>query len=430
VLAWVSPLIVAASSGGCGRVAATTDGSPATPDGGTGRRSFDVLAVLTAADGGTGSGLPATNGFTLVLDPDASRAIAGGNGFGAVVGVTSTDGRTFRSTAPFAVGDDPSACTSVGNVMYQALEVTITGGSLAGTASGIAVVSCGDCSFNVPFSASLSGTADTTPPTLRASGPPPSNPFDLFNLVTSEPLPATAVARLVADDGAAIDLVPQIVDGTVPLIVGFSKPDVVLRAGQGYVVAFDGLVDFAGLTDPTGPPLRLSSFPAAPTVPEDGFESATSDTLGGALVMTGGPLPAIDGNTSIYIGGGGAPGLDLSTGRSLMVRLERQPGDTTLRFSYRVVAFQILPTFYGVLRVGSEGASTGPPVNGIVDQSSATEMLTVSGRTVFATVPAEMDVALPADATGTVLLVLGPNRSACSEPSTGEGLLIDDLRLE
>src|SRR5262249_33665857 len=158
-----------------------------------------------------------------------------------VLDVTSTDGRTFLSTTPFTVGVDPNACSGPVSVTYQNLAVTITGGALTGRAGGTALVSCGDCDFNISFTATLTGIADATPPTLRASGSPPSNPFDGLTLMASEPLPAAATARLVADDGAAIDLFPQRVDGAVPLVVGFSKPDVVLRAGQGYVVTLDGL---------------------------------------------------------------------------------------------------------------------------------------------------------------------------------------------
>ena len=40
------------------------------------------------------------------------------------------------------------------------------------------------------------------------------NPMQPFTVVTSEPLPAGATARLVADDGAAIDLVPEVVAGS------------------------------------------------------------------------------------------------------------------------------------------------------------------------------------------------------------------------
>jgi hypothetical protein len=425
---------------GCGK------GAEKNPDGGDGSltmldtatsdapakgmRAFDVVAVLRA-DGSTS--LPPTNRFTLIQDLDAPRMIVGGNGRGAVVGLTTSDGRTFQSTGGFAVGEgSPDACSGPENIRYENVAATITDTSLTGTASGSATISCGDCSFMVPFSAILTGTRDKTLPTLRASGPAaPATPFDPFSLVASEPLPATATAKLVADDGATIDLIPQITSGDVPFIGSFSKPDVVLRAGQGYVVSFDGLIDFAGQSDNVGPPLRLTSFVAAPTVPEDGFESATGSVVGGAMIMRAGALPAIAGNTSVYIGPKGAPGLDAPNGRSLMVRLARQAGDTNLRFSYRVVASQPTILVPATVRVGSEGASPGDAIYAIGNMSNRTEMLTVGGASVFASVAAVMQVPLPADATDGVLFTIVFNTVSCFPDGLQDaGVLIDDVRVE
>jgi hypothetical protein len=432
-------VLACAGEAGCGK------GAQKNPDGGdgsltmldtrtadapaTGMRAFDVVAVLRA-DGSTS--LPPTNRFTLIQDLNAPRMIAGGNGGGGVVGVTTSDGRTFQSMGGFAVGEgSPDACSGPENIRYENFEATITATSLTGTASGAATISCGDCSFRVPFSAILTGTRDKTLPTLRASGPPPTTPFDPFGLVASEPLPVTATAKLVADDGATIDLIPQITSGDVPFIGSFSKPDIVLRAGQGYVVSLDGLIDFAGQSDNVGPPLRFTSFVDAPTVPEDGFESATGSVVGGAMIMRAGALPAIAGDTSVYIGAKGAPGLDAPNGRSLLVRLARQGGDTKLRFSYRIVASQPTTLVSAMVRVGSEGASPGDAIYGIGDMSNRTEMLTVGGASVFASVAAMMEVPLPADATDSVLFTIAFNAVSCFPDGvqTG-GILVDDVRVE
>jgi hypothetical protein len=423
--------LLAGAGSGCGKAVQTNadggDGSISADAPGSGPRSFDVTAVLHP-DGGA-SGVPPFNTFTLVLDAAAGRAIAGGNGLGAVVAVDSSDGRTFHSTAPFSVGAaNPGVCDGVEAVRYDGFEITVVGGALSGSATGAANISCGDCSFMVPFAAALSGAADTTPPRLVAGGATPATPFDLFGFATSEPLPATATAQLVGADGTAIDLLPSAVDGALPLVVGFSKPDVVLPAGQAYHVTLDGLVDFAGLHAQADPPLGVTSFPAAPTVPEDGFESATGSSLGGAMVMTGGPLPAIAGNTSLYIGSVGAPGLDGQ--RSLMVKLARQAGQTTLRFSYRSVSLQSPPSFSGFLQVGSEGGSADQ-----ADYSFATtdptETLTVAGQTAYASAVATKSVSLPADATDQVLVVIAPFTTSCGPIRVqNQGLLIDDLRLE
>ena len=63
--------------------------------------------------------------------------------------------------------------------------------------------------------------------------------------------------------------------------------------------------------------------------------------------------------------------------------------------------------------------------------ATPTEKLTVGGKLVFASVAAEMEVPLPADATDHVLFVIAPNNIFCFPGgSSSEGVLLDDLRLE
>jgi len=435
ILGGTAALVLVAGLLGCGKGTHAKpdggDGSLATPDAQAGwPRSFDVVAVLSG-DGSTA--LPPTSRFTLVLDPGSGLAIAGANGRGAVITVTTDDTRRFRSSVQFYAQDEnPNVCSGAEGVRYDGFDVTVTDAGLTGSATGAASISCGDCSFLVPFSATLSGVPDRTPPTLRAAGSALATPFDAFGVRASEPLPVTASARLVADDGATITLIPTVMTGDVPLIVGFSKPDVVLRSGQGYAVTFDGLVDFAGLSDPGGPPLRVGAFPAAPIIPEDGFESVTGNTLGGAMVVTTGEaLPTIAGSASLYVGQPGAPGLDASNGRSLLVKLARQPGDTRLRFSYRGVSVGTQPGFSGAIRVGSEGATPGP-FESFPGVTGAPEMLTltVAGSPVYASAVATKDLELPVDATDEVLVSIVPNDFTCGPTRISSGLLIDDLRLE
>ena len=424
-------LFVVAGSAGCGASAGSSaDAGPPQDAALGGRRSFDVVAVLTGTMANA-SQLPSTSIFTFVLDDDG--AIAGGNGQGAFIGLSTPGAMTFQSTGPFVVGGPSDTCNALQDVRYDDFAVTIAGGTLTGTARGEADISCGDCTFVVPFTATLSGTSDATPPSLFGSGSGPATPFDSVSLSATEPLPTTATARIVADDGASLDLVPVIASSSsaLPSVVAFLKPNVVLRAGHGYTVAFDGLVDFAGLVSPAGPPLRLGSFADAPTVPEDGFESATGPVLGGAMVMTGGPLPAISGATSLYIGVKNAPALDTGASRSLMVRRARLPGDTVLRFSYRHVALSAPTSFPGTLRFGSEGASPAPVVDSFVPGADPPQALTVAGQTLFASAVATMEATLPADATDDVLVLVAPTAFDC-EPlvSQAVGMLIDDLRLE
>jgi hypothetical protein len=433
VLAWTAAALAGPLAGGCGtgtRAAADGGRDTSSPDSlAPGRRAFDVVAALTTAT--PNSEVPPTNTFTLVLDAAARVVIAGGEGNGAVVPVTSADGRSFRSQGSFIVGGPPSVCPALVDFRYDSFDIAVRDdGSLGGTAQGSADISCGDCGFDVAFTAVLNGTPDATPPVLHAAGLDSVTAFDSFGLMASEPMPASATARLTGSAGATIDLTPQVVDGAIPLVVGFSKPNVVLPVGQGYVVAFDGLVDFAGQTDQTAP-LRLTSFPSAPLVPQDGFESATGNELGGALIVAAGQLPAITGTTSLYIGSTGAPLLGSSVARSLLVRLARPAGSTTLRFSYRVIAAQAQEFFSGTVGVGSEGRTPGPSSSGFIS-GTATQPLSAGAQTLYAGAVGTLEATLPDDAGDEVLVSVAPSSLACSGPlqAPNGGLLIDDLRLE
>lgn len=432
LLAGTLALLVVSGAGGCGSEPRQQgDGSPSTVDAfGGARQSFDVVALLS---GPASSGLPATNRFTLVLDADARLAIAGGDGYGAVVGVTSADGRTFRAASPFNAGGggDGDGCGVTERVLYETFEVTIADdGSLTGSAGGIALIGCAGCLAAVDPTARLVGTADATPPRLRLPGPGLTSPFEAFSLRASEPLPATTTARLVADDGAVIDLIPELGDLAFPVVVGFRKPDIILRAGHAFVVELDG-ADFAGLVDPADASLRLASFVEAPAVIEDGFESVTGSVFGGAMVITAGPLRPITGTTSLYVGAKDAPGVDSPTGRSLMVRLSRQPGDTRLRFSYRVAGPRAETPFAGRLRVGSEGAWSGLALGASAEVAGTAEIIMLAGKEAYVSAVVTREVSLPADATDEVLVLIAPDIFPCSLPEgSPNGLLIDDLRLE
>ena len=350
--------------------------------------------------------------------------------------MTSADGQTFQSTGAFIVGD-PSAplCTIREDVRYDSFEVTVVDGALTGSATGSMPNPCGACGLRVPFTATLAGTHDATPPALFVQEPTPVSPLHPFFLIASEPLPANATARLVADDGTVERPAPLVARRGRPDDWGFS-PGVGLRAGQGYAVALDGLVDFAGQAALPGLPLRLATFPAAPAVLEDGFESATGSALGGAAIMKATPLPSIAGSTSLYLGTQVAPALDALDARMLTVRLARQAGDSKLLFSFRVVASvaasQAMTGFSAQLWVGSGGAPVaGSLPNRWSVSTSPGETLMVAGQSMLMTPVAEAVMPLPADATGQVLFVIETNFPGCALPgAVGAGLLIDDLRLE
>jgi hypothetical protein len=421
--------LVVACAAGCGAKSLMPGaGSVVAPALAGGWRAFDVVAALTTTSQGGASSLPADNRFTLVVNADQGIVVAGGSGAGRVL-AAAIHGNTIAAGTTFMIGGESFDCSPAESVQYDKLTVTVDeAGSLAGTAAGRVNPTCGGCPDSVPFTAVLTGTADATEPTLL--GPGPVDPFDPFRLMVSEPLPENATLRLVADDGTAIDLLPVMADHSpVPLVLGFYNPGIVLSAGHAYGVPLDGLVDFVGHVDATSLSLSSTPFAAAPAVAQDGFESATGTTLGGAMVMTAGPLPAIVGDVSVYVGAAGAPLLESSGPTTLMVRLARQPDDKQLRFSYRVISRAMETSFYGMVRAGSEGALATPTIDWL-DAPGPAETLTVAGAPAFASPVVTVQLALPADVTDEVVVAISGVPPSCVASSAPAGLLIDDLRLE
>jgi hypothetical protein len=344
--------------------------------------------------------------------------------------VTTSDGRIFHTTKAFTVGMLAS-CSAGTGVQFDPGDLTIDGSSLRASLKGAAEISCGDCSFEEPFTATLVGTDDVTSPFVLGVSSP-STPFDPFEVFASEPLPETASARLVGDDGSAVDLLPAmdptVPVGGLPVIVGFTKPDTVLQDGQGYVVDFGALIDFAGRAGSGN--LRLASFPTAPVIAEDGFESAAGPTLGGAAVITDGPLVPITATHGVYIGGPMAPRpTTVAPGKALSVRLAVQPGDMRVRFNFRVVGSVDAPGFIGDVRVGSLGRSAGAPTP-VSAPEDGVPTVWPGGTTVQLGSLQTMDVALPADGTSDLVVVIEALDTSCGPSRSSAGLLIDDLRVE
>jgi hypothetical protein len=382
--------------------------------------------------------LPDSNTFTIVLDTQARRAIAGGVGSASVVPVTTTDGRTFKTVGKIVTGF-PSAgpCVSVLSVTYDSLQLTISGDALEGSGTGSVQISCGDCVETFQFNAALTGSADHKAPFLTpAPGTGNATPFDPFGVFSSEPLVATSKARLVAGDGSTVDLVPTVSAGDPPFVMGFNKPSVVLRPGEGYSIAVDGLVDFAGNSGATEAPLRLAAFAPAPLVSPDGFESVTDATIGGApVVKAGGSIAPISGAKSVYVGGAGAPPLDnLQPGRALDVRLAVPAGVTKVKFAYRLVALGASAFFDAAVRVGSVGHGPGALASAPLMGQAAPTTTDPGAATLYATPVATAEFALPADLGDELLLSIDIPESSCDggpRPSPpNAGILVDDLALE
>jgi hypothetical protein len=395
----------------------------------TGRHSFDVVATLAGPDGGIGpsSDLPTTNAFTLVLDADAHQAIVGGKGHAATVAATSSDGRTFHLGA-FTVGVTGDGSCNIGTLVeYRSLDVTVSETALQGRADGSAQISCGDCSFNVPFTAEVTGAPDVTSPFLSLSGGSTTGPFAQPSFIASEPLPTTARAWLRTESGDKVDLVPITAADEPSLVIGFHEPNV-LPPSDGFTVEFDGLTDFAGRTGGGGPPLRLEGF-AAPLVPEDGFEGETKAQVGGAAVLVGAsaPLTPISGNVSAFIGNSNVPAIPgVKFGSSLNVRLAVHPGDTKVRFSYRMLANGGTAT----LDLGAVGHA--PSATQTIGASVAGTPTSWLGKTVNVSGTQTQESALPADATSEVVVSIQIFAFNCGPFVSQDvaALLIDDLAVE
>jgi len=425
-----------------GGVEADGDAGPG-PDATTrGRRSFDVVARLTPQlDGGAGvpfeGAFPATNAFTLVIDEDGGWVLGGGEGQAAFAPVTTSDGLTFRATRGFPVGIAGASCEGLVGVAYDTLDFTVNGSTLTGRATGAAMSSCGDCSFSEGFTAELLGAADVSAPIVTSDSTVVTDPFETFFVAASEPLPATAAAHLVDEAGnmTALQPVPLTAPPTsapafevpdLPTIIGFEKPNVVLPPGESYAITADGLVDFAGNSDPTGIPLRFAVIAPAPLVPADGFESATGATLGGATVVTtGGPLAPITGTHSLYFGASGAPTVGtVAPGTRFLVRLALQAGDTVVRFAFRAVSMT------GEVSAGEASiGSVGGQIATMPLPPAAPEPELVVGVG-FESPVQTVTVPLPADATGEVVFGISTTTASCGLPVPPAGVLIDDLRAE
>jgi hypothetical protein len=109
---WAALVVLGASClGGCGGAHAKADGGdggPLATDGAiVGTRAYAVTAVLRATEDGVPP--PATSTFTLIVDTQTRIAIAGGNGRGASIALTTTDGLTYHGATGFTVGDTDQA---------------------------------------------------------------------------------------------------------------------------------------------------------------------------------------------------------------------------------------------------------------------------------------------------------------------------------
>jgi hypothetical protein len=393
------------------------EGTRGDPIAFVGRRAY----VVTARVAGGGS----SHKFTVVVDADAGKLIAGADGGGTVSAFTQTSGE-LRSSGPFGF----SGSSGSGSWAISYNEMTLrrdANDHVAGTTRGTSWFNSYSTDVGggpVPVTATLDGALDTTAPLLTfVHDGADDDPFSSLTLLASEPLLPSARPVLIDGDGGEVPLALP-TNSHDEFVSSFYKPGTVLRHAQTYRVRLDGIADFSGLAPADSPSFTTRAAP--PLVAEDGFESAAGAIPLGGEIITAARGPIITGERSFYVApipSTGIPGVRSGFTR-LAVRMTVSPGDTVIRFSYRLVEPYGSLAFY----FGSEGGKLGYQEMG---GSTAATRMTI-GDTAWNVGPvAVAALPLPADVGAEVVLAEIVRGYAGGLPMPPvSGIIIDDLRVE
>jgi hypothetical protein len=395
------------------------DGGHATDAGGAvdapwnvtfaGRRSFVMTSV--AQTEGVASSISHT--FTMTLDTDQRIAIVGKDGDTEVVPVEQQTGGVLQVVGTLRFGVFvPAACG--GSLLYSALNFTIdpSGAALSGSGQGTLTISDPVLTNTAAATMLLTGVRDTESPilTLSAAGDI-ADPWTAFWVVSSEPLPGQQrrpVLRSASGDAMTLGA-PTGMEAFVRVM---AKPSRLLRYSDEYRVTLDGVTDLDGNPPPPTTALTFTTRAPPPLVAEDGFESVTDATLGGAQVLSGAGAPTIEGARSLYI-----PPATSIAGRvtQFALRLPILPGNTVLHFAYRSVnpgdAFGV---HFVVASVGGTiGTVTLPP-----DSAGVPTPATIGGTQVLLGPKMTATIGIPGDAHGEVVFArLAAQASSCGGPT-------------
>lgn len=390
-----------------------------------GRRSFVVTSVAQT-DGGAGGDISHT--FTMTLDTDQRVAIIGKDGDTEVVPVQQQAGGVLHLAGTLRFGVFiPAACS--GSLLYSSLSFAIdaSGASLSGGGYGTLTTSDPVIETSTDATMVLTGVRDTEPPilTLSAAGDI-ADPWTAFWVVSSEPLPGQQV-RPVLRSATGDAMVLGAPTGMNTFVRVMAKPSRLLRYSDEYRVTLDGVTDLDGNPPPPTTALTFKTRAPPPLVSEDGFESVTDTTLGGAQVLSGAGAPTIEGARSLYI-----PPAASIAGRvtQFALRLPILSGNTVLHFSYRSVnpgdAFGV---YFVVASVGGTIGTVTLPADG----AGATTPATIDGTQVLLGPILTATMGLPGDAHGEIVLArLAAQAYTCGGPAPPPvpGLIIDDLYAE
>jgi hypothetical protein len=240
-----------------------------------------------------------------------------------------------------------------------------------------------------------------------------------------------ATATLVPSAGASIALTPFLTDGG-HAVLGFKKPDVVLRYGESYDLITEGSVDFGGNRVRNAWAGMFTTRAAPPSIAEDGFESAADGPLQESQVVSGPGWPIIAGSRSLY-----SPVLSSAGAFSpLSLRIALAPGDQAVRFSYRLVA-SAATAFVAppALVVGSAGGQRGWLTLPTDSPSFAPFQPPNNAPTIYLGEVKTAEIPIPAGSTGDLVIErvatdVGSGSCGGLPPRQSPGLIIDDLRVE
>jgi hypothetical protein len=372
--------------------------------------------------------LPTEHDFVLRVDPTGETSIAGGPGEAAKSALASPDGVAFRAVDGFSLDLRGASCGS--QVTYSDFRFTAGVDALAGTATGAASIQEGDIVFPHQATLEFTGLPDTTRPVLSVlSSPTDHDPLLPLVLRGSEPLPAETKAQLVASTDL-VDLVPVSPQGT-GVATAFDKPDVALRYGTRYALVVSPWTDLAG--NPGENPGEVVTAGPPPLASEDGFESATQE-IGGAAVLRGDVLPPISGQQSAFIASASDADARLAGGsRQLTVRLAVSPGDRFVRFSLRPLSH--FSGEVGTYDLTIRLAVPGKPIAHVAvpsrEQVSVPQTVEGGGSVWFGDIRT-VEVPLPAGVADEVVFDFRTNALtfACGLQVATASYQIDDLRVE
>jgi hypothetical protein len=393
--------------------------------------SFEVTATLAYPPGTPTYGVTTSERLLLRLDGARNGSVAAIwsasiNSASSTLEGTET-GISLRVPVELSV-DSPEPDTYEASVTFESLSLSLIDGDedgqvdgLEGTGSGTFSHVLGDVQFDHPFTVTLTGIPDQTPPELVIEGDPEAlNVLDRLRIVASEPLhPDTRAVLRHGDTRILMDRSP----GDDTYVRSFTT-GVLLPFGTELSIQIDPApTDLAGLVSESVPTsVRTMAGPGI--FAEDGFEGDLAAVLGGAAVVPGvGTVPAIAGARSLLV----------EPGDRLTMRVPLTGGETHLRFQVRVLAgdFGNTGCSQTELRAGFPGLDPASDVHDVhIPPAEGPGEATGDERWAVASPVINVELALPARAAGELIFNAYEQPRMPGLPCPDQAFLIDDLRAE